>query len=387
MRVVVFCGPTLPRADVLECLPHAALHGPAAAGDVFRMARGEPCTIALIDGYFDHQLSVWHKEILWALSRGFRVYGASSMGALRAAELAPFGMIGVGKVFELYNSGQLEDDDEVAVVHDDAAGRYRLRSDAMVNIRATLASAKDEGVISAASERAWCDFGKRLFYPERSLTALVRAASSLGVPSLEVDAFCQYLERGGAIDQKREDALALLKSIRRDEAKVVRAASATFRFSLTNAWEVFTRKLSEPAESSAHDDGTREGAADLDASVGTKSLLALPADAAARVWLEAVERAFALVLADDDDDVDQAELQTASELFRRARGLFSHEQARAWMAESGVDLEGFSSLIYEEVLVGRHRAMVRRLAGLQVERVMISSAGRAEQSKKIGDSE
>jgi hypothetical protein len=39
------------------------------------------------------------------------------MGALRAAELHTFGMVGVGRVFEGYRDGVYEDDDEVAVVH------------------------------------------------------------------------------------------------------------------------------------------------------------------------------------------------------------------------------------------------------------------------------
>ena len=70
--------------------------------------------IGIIDGYFENIPSVWHKEILWAMSQGIHVFGSASMGALRAAELAPFGMEGVGAIFEAYRDGWLEDDDEVA---------------------------------------------------------------------------------------------------------------------------------------------------------------------------------------------------------------------------------------------------------------------------------
>ncbi|OYW12122.1 MAG: hypothetical protein B7X34_02220, partial [Acidobacteriia bacterium 12-62-4] len=68
-------------------------------------------------GYFEQRLSVWHKEILWAMEAGIAVYGASSMGALRAAELAAYGMRGVGAIFEKFHSGEWLDDDEVAVSH------------------------------------------------------------------------------------------------------------------------------------------------------------------------------------------------------------------------------------------------------------------------------
>ena len=62
---------------------------------MFQRFAGAPGAIGVIDGYFDGVPSVWHKEILWALSQGIRVFGGASMGALRAAELDGFGMTGV----------------------------------------------------------------------------------------------------------------------------------------------------------------------------------------------------------------------------------------------------------------------------------------------------
>ena len=48
-----------------------------------------PPPILIIDGVFQSEPAVRHKEILWALSLGVPVVGAASMGALRAAELFP----------------------------------------------------------------------------------------------------------------------------------------------------------------------------------------------------------------------------------------------------------------------------------------------------------
>jgi hypothetical protein len=119
---------------------------PAATGDVLRaVARGAEA-IAIIDGVFERVPSVWHKEILFALSQGVPVYGASSMGALRAAECHAFGMVGVGRVFEAFRDGALEDDDEVAVAHSAAEHGYRALSDAMVNIREGVRQAVERGV-------------------------------------------------------------------------------------------------------------------------------------------------------------------------------------------------------------------------------------------------
>ena len=76
---------------------------PARQGDIWRAVRAHrPVAIGLIDGVFFHEPAVWHREILWALAEGVHVFGAASMGALRAAELEPFGMRGVGRVFAAY---------------------------------------------------------------------------------------------------------------------------------------------------------------------------------------------------------------------------------------------------------------------------------------------
>ena len=71
---------------------------PVRQGDVYRtVVRHRPRAVGIIDGYFQPVPSVWHKEILWAMAQGVHVFGSASMGALRAAELAPFGMRGVGR--------------------------------------------------------------------------------------------------------------------------------------------------------------------------------------------------------------------------------------------------------------------------------------------------
>src|SRR5207247_669783 len=134
-------GPTLSPDDARGELDAVYLP-PVSQGDVYRVALERPQAIGIIDGYFERVPAVWHKEILWALAQGIRVYGSASMGALRAVELAPFGMDGIGRIFEAYQKGILEDDDEVAVAHSPVEMGYRVLSEAMVNIRHTLAAAE-----------------------------------------------------------------------------------------------------------------------------------------------------------------------------------------------------------------------------------------------------
>src|SRR5258707_11235944 len=134
---VIFAGPWLPplaapRVAGLEWRP------PVRQGDLYLAALSGPAIIGVIDGYFERVPTVWHKEILWAMAQGIHVYGAASIGALRAAELYPFGMNGVGRIFAAYRDGILTDDDEVAVLHGPEELGYPALTEAMVNIRATL---------------------------------------------------------------------------------------------------------------------------------------------------------------------------------------------------------------------------------------------------------
>jgi hypothetical protein len=109
MKAFVFIGPTL-RAEDLPPEGDIVVMPPVAQGDVYRVAHERPCAIGIVDGYFEGVLSVWHKEILWAMAEGIHLFGSASMGALRAAELHPFGMRGTGRIFEAFRAGALEDD-------------------------------------------------------------------------------------------------------------------------------------------------------------------------------------------------------------------------------------------------------------------------------------
>src|SRR6266404_8823397 len=173
MNVFIFTGPTISPAEARAELKAVYLP-PAAEGDVYRAALHRPQAIGIIDGYFQSVPTVRHKEILWAMSRGIHVFGSASIGALRAAELLPFGMEGVGAVFELYRDGILEDDDEVAIAHGPAETGFVAASEAMVNIRYTLRKAERVGVISRHFRQELEKVGKELFYPDRNYSTLLR---------------------------------------------------------------------------------------------------------------------------------------------------------------------------------------------------------------------
>jgi hypothetical protein len=241
--IVVFLGPTLPTREAWRFLPEATILPPARQGDIYRATRDHhPRTIALIDGRFGTVPAVWHREILWAMAEhGVRIYGAASMGALRAAELDTFGMVGIGKIYESYRIGRytpftdpFEDNDEVAVRHGPPEAACVAVSDAMVDVRATLAAAEAEGLISLRVRDKLAVELKRLHFPERSLGRLEQVAAVL--PGSEGAALVAWLRAGHAVSQKRRDAEVLL---RRLAAGVEAVQPPSFAFERVEVWERF----------------------------------------------------------------------------------------------------------------------------------------------------
>src|ERR1700738_5145586 len=149
-RIVVTAGPTISAADIRSVVPNAEVVPPISFGEALSYGLRPGDTLLIVDGLFFQHASVRHKELLTLIGDEVRVVGSSSMGALRAAELYPFGMEGYGWVFEGYRDGVLEADDEVGMVHGDPEDGYPVFVDALVNMRHTAARAVDAGVLSAS---------------------------------------------------------------------------------------------------------------------------------------------------------------------------------------------------------------------------------------------
>jgi len=241
VTIVVFTGPTLAHDDARRVLD-ADVRPPAAQGDVYRAATGRPAAIGIIDGAFARTPSVAHKEILWAMAHGVHVFGSASMGALRAVELAPFGMVGIGAVVDAFARGEIDADDEVAVVHAPAEDGYRALSTALVDIRATLDAATAAGAIGEATRQALVRLAKELFYADRTYPALLGRAGAAGVPRAEVEALRTFLATG-RIDQKRADAIAMLEHMRAHRAELGLPKRVRYAFSHTDAWEHVKKRV------------------------------------------------------------------------------------------------------------------------------------------------
>ena len=322
MTSIVFVGPTLEPEEVAAagdflCLP------PVSQGDVYRAARSRPRAIGIIDGYFSGAPSVWHKEILWAISEGVPVFGSASMGALRAAELHSFGMRGVGRIFEAFRDGVLEDDDEVAVLHGPAEIGYLAASEPMVNIRETLALAQTKGVLKSGSRRLLENLAKSLFFGERNWSELLAAAASNGVAEAEVAAMRDWLPIG-RVDRKRLDALAMLAAMQEPAADAPMRPS--FHFEWTFLWDQFIARSADAA-----------GFSSPSAQRILDELRIEGPDAYERVETPALLRMVAGEGAARPAELSRDETRAALSKVRDKLGLYNRADLDRWMSANDLD--------------------------------------------------
>ena len=219
MAKIVFAGPSIYGVAAAE-FSGLDVRPPAIRGDLLAAAFEKPEQIALIDGFFENAPSVWHKEILYALSQGIVVSGASSMGALRAAECASFGMVGVGKIFDDYRSGRRSADADVAVTHAPAELGFRPLTEALVDVEATIRALRINGRISEAESKELGRVAAGLYFSRRSWPTILNAAE---LPEMRRDEL-RHLLKNARRSQKQDDARALLSALR--QGAIMRPAHA-----------------------------------------------------------------------------------------------------------------------------------------------------------------
>jgi hypothetical protein len=343
----VFVGPTLPAA-ALPAIPGLVALPPVAQGDLYRAAQRRPRAIGIIDGYFEGVPAVWHKEILWAMAQGIHVFGSASMGALRAAELCDFGMQGIGQIFEAYRAGTLppyagpfEDDDEVAVIHGPPETGYVALSEAMVNIRASLAQAATAGVIQAATRDALAALVKGLFYHGRSYDRLLRLAAEAPLPAPQIAALRAWLP-GRRIDQKRLDAEAMLAAMQDLLAGDVRPKQVDYELEWTEMWDDVTVAAAGSRVESGMDAAWLPAARILD-----ELRLDPTAYGASR------DRALLRLLAHRDalrrhQPLEKASQRAALDRLRARHGLFRRVDLDRWIEARDLDAPRLEQLIADE---------------------------------------
>ena len=213
-KPVIFLGPSLSHERARKIFD-ADFRPPARKGDFLRLAADlDVELVGFVDGVFLNDYPPTPIEV-YHLARkdGVLLAGAASLGALRAVELEKFGMVGIGKIFQLYKFGKLNADDEVAVTF--AAGNdYKLLSEAMIDIRFNLYLAHKKGFINLKAKNLLTKLAKEIYFPHRNYTYIIEEAMSK-YHSLrsEITSFGNYIISNRK-SLKEIDAIKLVKYLK-----------------------------------------------------------------------------------------------------------------------------------------------------------------------------
>lgn len=164
-KPIVFAGPSLIGLSEAK-RSRLDLRPPVRRGDFDSLMEARhPGTTVLIDGVFNSTLAITPTECRQLLQKGWRLIGASSMGALRASELWPVGMVGIGDVFMLYRLGILRSDADVAVMLNPVS--YEEVTASIVHIRAVLSLLEQQGRISGVFSRKLLNLARGICWFDR----------------------------------------------------------------------------------------------------------------------------------------------------------------------------------------------------------------------------
>ncbi|MCV7075979.1 TfuA-like protein [Mycobacterium szulgai] len=325
-RIVVTAGPTISAGDIHAVVPDAEVVPPISFGEALCYGLQPGDTLLIVDGLFFQHAPVRHKELLTLLDGGIRVVGSSSMGALRAAELHPFGMQGYGWVFESYRDGYLDADDEVGMVHGEPEDGYPVFVDALVNIRQTLRRAVETGLLSARLAAELVATARRMPFTARTWHHLLTVT---GIPERRCTAKQLAALR---VDVKHADALVALRSVAEGHRGGVAARPRPPQTIWSQRWQQRWAPTIPVAV-------TTDGQTQTTAEVRDTDVLSLLSVCATDRWayLPALEQIAAwhwrlTHLGHDGDVREQASLavgQVGAESYQRALEIVAHRYAVA----------------------------------------------------------
>jgi len=246
---------------------------------------------------------------------GIKIYGCSSIGALRAAETCDYGiMIGCGEIFKWYWEGVTDDDSEVAVLyHKTPSWDYVCDTCPLVNVRAGLLKQLELGLMDLMDIEDNFKMEKSDHYTKRS------------TPSY-------------AIDQKRLDAIELLTSFRSLEYSTQNKPDITYLSTLFNAVLERERRVFYR--------GSVLTTQNID------SYISLHNPKPDQILYDSKNRGLVLILADLlNISVTTEEVQEEWSLFCLRNGLTDFQSFREWLATNATTQSEFAVMSMENTRI------------------------------------
>jgi ribosomal protein S12 methylthiotransferase accessory factor len=330
---IVFLGPSIPIALAKAILPNADYRPPVRRGDLENIAAGR--VVGIIDGVFAQDLAV--------SSRNVDVYGASSMGALRAAEVR--GAIGIGSVYQMYKTGTIDRDDEVALLFDPET--YEAVTVPLVNVRYAASRLVRSGTLDHQVADAIFAAAKALHYTERTYPNIIRHTKLAGTTN--ADSISQLFK---SFDLKRDDAQLLLETLSvyrpRPSAPEVKANIETTADYDQPQYRVRGREAPE-AELIVWEYGDQLSLVDLIQFLKITGRF----ESVARAVLGRFSVAGVLTEAADSPVVDETDSQSILDFTRMVWGWETPEEAHVTLRDLGVGLEDIADSLDAELSVRR----------------------------------
>lgn len=212
VKIIIYAGLSLPFDEAKAILDShddikVIYKRPIKRGDLLLDLKENPDIIGIIDGVFHQNSAVGHKEILYTIDKGVKVFGASSMGALRASELDTLGMTGIGYCYEQYANGTIDSDDEVAVMLDGES--LEALSVPLISMRYVFDEAVMQNIITESEKEDLIRAAKETFYPKRNYS---QTLSESELDNDKKDKLINLIRE--TEDIKKQDAKLLIEHIK-----------------------------------------------------------------------------------------------------------------------------------------------------------------------------
>lgn len=212
VKIIIYTGLSLPFDEAREILDShdditVIYKRPIKRGDLVHDLAENPDVIGIIDGVFHQNSAVGHREILDAIKKGVKVYGASSMGALRASELDSLGMEGIGYCYNQYASGKVTSDDDVAVMLDNDT--LEALSVPLISMNYVFENAVKENIITQSQKEELYQITKKTFYPQRTYAKTLKESD---LDNTTKDKLIDFIRT--TPDIKKQDAIELITHIK-----------------------------------------------------------------------------------------------------------------------------------------------------------------------------
>ena len=205
-KTILFSGPSSYSID-FNRYSWIINEGPCKQSDILNLLISNKVERLIIaDGFYKSVPAPWHKEILIAINEGVEVIGTSSLGALRAAELDAYGMIGSGEVYS-YMKQDLHDDSEVALIHELSTSQYRPLTLAHVEVIFWIRYCLGQELITESQAKGVIEISSKIFFEKRTKKFLSRVISE-SFPEISIEVIFRHW-----FSQKVKDLYSLLEKL------------------------------------------------------------------------------------------------------------------------------------------------------------------------------